>query len=104
MRLLQRPCGHTQALKDNADELRNLVNMRRAGKCDAAGTPWTVDSYFSKAPPEWTEGGRGRTEPGGATSNKSKGEWGATGVLHCVDNMAHAHTTAHKVLKVRLEC
>ena len=91
----------TQALKDNADELRNLVKMRRAGKCDAAGTPWTVESYFSKAPPEWMDGGS--TETGGG-ANHSKGKWGATGVLHCVDNMAHAHTTAHKVLKVRFEC
>lgn len=82
-------CGHIrgnvlwQALRDNADELENLESMRAAGVCDAAGTPWTVDPYFEQS-----------------SADSSSGSWGGTGVLHCVDNMAHAHTTAHKVLKV----
>lgn len=82
-------CGHIrgnvlwQALRDNADELENLESMRAAGVCDAAGTPWTVDPYFEQS-----------------SADSSPGSWGGTGVLHCVDNMAHAHTTAHKVLKV----
>jgi hypothetical protein len=67
-----------QALKDNADELKNYRRLHAAGECyvesGARKVPWCVDTELERH-----------------------------GCLHCVDNMAHEHTTAHKVVEAAEE-
>ena len=63
-----------QALKDNYDELVKYQELIRAGDCHCEGTPWCVDSFM-------------------------KDESKHFGKLACVDNLAHAATTAQKVVE-----
>jgi hypothetical protein len=67
-----------QALKDNADEMKNYRRLHAAGQCFVESgerkVPWCVDTELE-----------------------------CHGYLHCVDNMQHAHTTAHKVVEAAEE-
>lgn len=63
-----------QALKDNFDEMQTYRRMQASGQAHIKGTPWTVEAYV----------------------NENSGP----GMLHTVDNMAHEHTTAHKVKEI----
>ena len=61
-----------QALADNAAEMANYGKLQRAGKAKCGEVPWLVEDAL----PRQLEG---------------------TPLLHTVDSMAHASTTAHKV-------
>ena len=69
-----------QALADNAAELDMYRSLRASGEARCGDVPWSVDEYFNGASDEKTDG-----------------------VLHIVDNMAHEHTTAHKVQRIAKE-
>lgn len=77
-----------QALRDNKKEIEVYERMREEHSCvvrneDPHGkdTPWSNEAYFSKK------------------SEKRKTRETYEPQLHVVDNMAHAHTTAHLVKK-----
>jgi len=63
-----------QALKDNYDELVRYQELIKRDECHCDGTPWCVDGFME---------------------DESK----HFGRLACVDNLAHAATTAHKVVE-----
>ena len=80
-RILEIGAGYTsifllQALLDNFKEMQNYVALQRRGLCTVdegtRSTPWCRDLLQH---PRLCQ----------------------RGVLYCVDNMAHAHTTAHRV-------
>jgi hypothetical protein len=78
--LLEVGAGYTsifllQALADNAKEAMNYHALSQRNKCTVEGQPWCVQSVLNKYMD--VEGGKG--------------------VLHCVDHMGHAHTTANRV-------
>ena len=105
-----------QALHDNARELDAFARNHAAGRCvvpsaepGAPDMPWCVDAVLDA----WREGGArvgGQSSDDAGSRSSSSGSFaasasaesgnatGARGVLHCVDNMAHAHTTAPQVL------
>ena len=127
-RILEVGAGYTsafllQALADNAAELEAYRALRRDGAATCGDAPWSVDAFFDR---EAGDGGgryRGddetrsvsarRGHPGASASasgseRRSDGEAPLpgtedarvdSGVLHCVDNLAHEHTTAHAVVE-----
>eukprot|EP00041_Stephanoeca_diplocostata_P014044 m.252131 g.252131 ORF g.252131 m.252131 type:complete len:674 (-) comp19555_c0_seq1:426-2447(-) len=83
IRVLEVGAGYTspfmlQALKDNYTEMSAYKEQHLAGKCTVGehNMPWCVDEYMRKA-----------------------GTEEHFGVLHCIDNLAHEHTTAHLVIE-----
>ncbi len=66
-----------RALEDNAAEIEAYRALRAEGACRCGDAPWSVDAFF--------------TNKNGPDENVIRG------TLHCVDNMAHAHTTANAV-------
>ena len=75
-----------QALRDNKKEIEVYERMREEHSCvvrnedpNGKDTPWSNEAYFSRK------------------SEKRKSRETYTPQLHVVDNMAHAHTTAHLV-------
>lgn len=64
-----------QALRDNHEEMLQYEAMHKKQQAHINGTPWCVEPYLKR-------------------EAKHKG------MLHTVDNMAHAHTTADKVIKI----
>lgn len=64
-----------KALKDNYDELRMYTELIERGECHCDGTPWCVPGFMAA-------------------------EGSHFGRLECVDNLAHASTTAQKVIEV----
>ena len=75
-----------QALRDNKKEIEVYERMREEHSCvvrnensNGKDTPWSNEAYFSRK------------------SEKRKTRETYTPQLHVVDNMAHAHTTAHLV-------
>lgn len=83
IRVLEVGAGYTspfmlQALKDNFTEMCAYKTLHTAGECTVGDNnmPWCVDGYMQQA-----------------GSDKQ------FGILHCIDNLAHEHTTAHLVLE-----
>ena len=64
-----------QALHDNQLEIENLTKLNRAGQCSIDNQPYCVGQNLEEI-------------------HKRKS------ILHCVDHMGHAHTTANKVLEI----
>ena len=64
-----------QALHDNQLEIENLAKLNRAGQCSIDNQPYCVGQKLEEI-------------------HKRKS------ILHCVDHMGHAHTTANKVLEI----
>lgn len=64
-----------QALHDNQLEIENLAKLNRAGQCSIDKQPYCVGQKLEEI-------------------HKRKS------ILHCVDHMGHAHTTANKVLEI----
>ena len=110
-RVLEVGAGYTsmfilQALADNAAELEAYRELRAAGICACGDVPWSVDAFFLGGESAGRYRGDGRvgrahekTPPGEKVEPEPFTEDArvATGVLHCIDNMAHEHTTAHIV-------
>ena len=95
-----------QALRDNADELARCEAAQAADGYRVEGTPWLVDGAEDEDEEEAEAAGAGaggaptpRLSDDGVTPAGTRG-WAlrhGRGVLHCVDDCSHAHTTAHRV-------
>lgn len=72
-----------QALEDNAAEVARYRQLRAAGqdRVGDSGTQWSCDAFFA---------------PSSAAAGDSMADRVEKGLLHCIDNMAHEHTTANK--------
>ena len=110
-RVLEVGAGYTslwllQALRDNADELARCEASQAADGYRVEGTPWLVDGAEDEVEEEAEAAGAGaggaptpRLSDDGVTPAGTRG-WAlrhGRGVLHCVDDCSHAHTTAHRV-------
>lgn len=88
-----------QALEDNAAESACYRRLRASGSDrvgGASGTQWSCDAFFAPAAVAEAPG----AGAGGGASPAERVEGAA---LHCIDNMAHEHTTANRVLDVARE-
>ena len=95
-----------QALADNRRELQAYAELQRRDLCTvgdgADRMPWCREGLLDevvraeKGPFELETACEAGCAGEGLHQGKDKGG-GCGGVLHCVDNMAHAHTTAHRV-------
>jgi predicted O-methyltransferase YrrM len=96
-RILEVGAGYTsafllQALNDNAAELETYRDLRRSGLAVCGDAPWSVDAFFDREAGDG--GGRYRGDPDASEDDRV-----SSGVLHCIDNLAHEHTTAHVVVE-----
>ncbi|KAG5189310.1 hypothetical protein JKP88DRAFT_271630 [Tribonema minus] len=97
------------ALRDNAQELADCAALRAAGAArvptegadgSTISVPWLVDAYMdSIASPAASATGAAAAAAAGSGAEIGGAAAAAAPVLHCVDNMAHRHTTAHLVLE-----
>jgi predicted O-methyltransferase YrrM len=97
-RILEVGAGYTsafllQALNDNAAELETYRDLRRSGLAVCGDAPWSVEAFFDR------EAGDGGGRYNAGKTDVSEYDRVTSGVLHCIDNLAHEHTTAHVVME-----
>lgn len=78
-----------QALEDNAAEVGRYRQLRADGgdRVGDTGPQWSCDGFFVAGT---------KAAESGAGASDAQAERVARAALHCIDNMAHEHTTANK--------
>jgi len=79
-----------QALADNEREIASYAALQELDLCQCGNVPWCVSLI--------TEGCEAKSSSSSGVDRRLP-RW-RNNVLHCVDNLAHEHTTAHRVKQV----